>query len=122
MEKGVEQSGLRVLCKIPRREGKGGEEKGAGEGEEKGAKEQEDNGVDERVFGKDSVVERVLGEEVRRGVVRIVEWMEAEPTAVLESGAVVCAVHHGGANSFLESVRWVPGTNCRSCSIKRGPC
>ncbi|AEO66510.1 glycosyltransferase family 1 protein [Thermothielavioides terrestris NRRL 8126] len=53
---------------------------------------------------RDSVVERVLGEEVRRGVVRIVEWMEAEPTAVLESGAVVCAVHHGGANSFLESV------------------
>jgi len=36
--------------------------------------------------------------------VRVVEWVEAEPSAVLETGAVGCAVHHGGANSFLESV------------------
>jgi hydrogenase maturation factor len=49
-------------------------------------------------------VERVLGEEVKAGVVRVVDWLEAEPMAVLESGVVVCAVHHGGANSFLEAV------------------
>ncbi|KAH6632190.1 hypothetical protein F5144DRAFT_593001 [Chaetomium tenue] len=47
---------------------------------------------------------RVLGEEVRAGVVKVVDWLEAEPMAVLESGVVVCAVHHGGANSFLEAV------------------
>ncbi|KAK3294448.1 uncharacterized protein B0H64DRAFT_418347 [Chaetomium fimeti] len=40
----------------------------------------------------------------RDGVVRIVDWLEAEPMAVLETGVVVCAVHHGGANSFLEAV------------------
>ncbi|KAK4149016.1 hypothetical protein C8A00DRAFT_47293 [Chaetomidium leptoderma] len=54
--------------------------------------------------GSAVIVERVLGEEVRKGVVKVVEWLEAEPTAVLAAGTVVCAVHHGGANSFLESV------------------
>jgi hypothetical protein len=57
------------------------------------------------VLGSGSVVERVLGEEMKNGVVKIVEWVQAEPMAVLESGSVVCAVHHGGANSFLEAVR-----------------
>ncbi|KAH6856223.1 glycosyltransferase family 1 protein [Chaetomium sp. MPI-CAGE-AT-0009] len=58
----------------------------------------------EGVFGPGGVVERVLGEEVRSGVVKVVDWLEAEPMAVLETGVVVCAVHHGGANSFLEAV------------------
>jgi UDP:flavonoid glycosyltransferase YjiC (YdhE family) len=57
------------------------------------------------VFGSGGVVERVLGEEVRTGVVKVVEWIEAEPSAVLEAGSVACAVHHGGANSFLEAVQ-----------------
>jgi hypothetical protein len=46
-----------------------------------------------------------LGDDIASGRVRIVDWFEAEPMAVLESGTVVCAVHHGGANSFLETVR-----------------
>ncbi|KAK0620512.1 hypothetical protein B0T14DRAFT_546357 [Immersiella caudata] len=47
----------------------------------------------------------VLGERMMlSGRVKVVEWFEAEPTAVLEGGRVVCAVHHGGANSFLETV------------------
>jgi hypothetical protein len=50
----------------------------------------------------------VLGDEMMEsGRVKVVEWFEAEPTAVLEGGRVVCAVHHGGANSFLETVRYV---------------
>ncbi|KAK0744029.1 hypothetical protein B0T18DRAFT_304913, partial [Schizothecium vesticola] len=36
--------------------------------------------------------------------VKMVEWLDAEPTAVLGTGRVACAVHHGGANSFLEGV------------------
>ncbi|KAK4044180.1 hypothetical protein C8A01DRAFT_31783 [Parachaetomium inaequale] len=82
---------VRVLWKIPRR-GKEveGNEHGGGEGR--------------WVFGSGGVVERVLGEEVRTGVVKVVEWIEAEPSALLEAGSVVCAVHHGGANSFLEAV------------------
>lgn len=72
--------GVRVLWKIPRGSGKEGMDR-TGE-----------------------VVESVLGQEVEKGVVKVVEWVEAEPSAVLETGTVVCAVHHGGANSFLESV------------------
>lgn len=45
-------------------------------------------------------VHDVLGDDIASGRVRIVDWFEAEPMAVLESGTVVCAVHHGGANSF----------------------
>ncbi|KAG7287512.1 hypothetical protein NEMBOFW57_007024 [Staphylotrichum longicolle] len=77
-ERGVE--GVRVLWKIPRRSG------------------------EEKLDGTGEVVESVLGEEVEKGVVKVVEWVDAEPSAVLETGMVVCAVHHGGANSFLESV------------------
>ncbi|KAK3329843.1 glycosyltransferase family 1 protein [Apodospora peruviana] len=36
--------------------------------------------------------------------VRIVEWVAPEPSAVLAHRNVICAVHHGGANSFLEAV------------------
>ncbi|KAK4183479.1 hypothetical protein QBC35DRAFT_542994, partial [Podospora australis] len=49
-------------------------------------------------------VRKILGNEIYQEIVKIVEWIEAEPTAVLESGRVVCAVHHGGANSFMETV------------------
>jgi hypothetical protein len=83
-ERGVK--GVKVLWKIPRGSSEGGEGNGA-------------------AWGPGSVVERVLGEEMKNGVVRVVEWVQAEPMAVLESGSVVCAVHHGGANSFLEAVR-----------------
>ncbi|KAK0715076.1 glycosyltransferase family 1 protein [Lasiosphaeris hirsuta] len=49
-------------------------------------------------------VHDILGKEMEKERVLIVEWIEAEPTAVLEAGTVVCTVHHGGSNSFLESV------------------
>ncbi|KAF4591727.1 glycosyltransferase family 1 [Ophiocordyceps camponoti-floridani] len=34
----------------------------------------------------------------------VIDWLEAEPLSILSSGHVVCAVHHGGANSFYEAV------------------
>ncbi|KAK5663304.1 hypothetical protein OQA88_3732 [Cercophora sp. LCS_1] len=46
----------------------------------------------------------ILGQEIRTGSVRIVGWLVPEPISVLESGNIVCAVHHGGANSFYEAV------------------
>ncbi|KAK3688204.1 hypothetical protein B0T22DRAFT_425746 [Podospora appendiculata] len=51
-----------------------------------------------------SAVHKILGQEMKAGTVRVVDWIEAEPTAVLDTGRVVCVVHHGGANSFLETV------------------
>ncbi|KAM7183006.1 hypothetical protein V8F20_012772 [Naviculisporaceae sp. PSN 640] len=49
------------------------------------------------------VSKRVLGKDMDCDRIRIVDWIEAEPTAVLDSGGIVCAVHHGGATSFLET-------------------
>ncbi|KAK1749816.1 hypothetical protein QBC47DRAFT_439886 [Echria macrotheca] len=56
------------------------------------------------VEGPGSRVGEILGEEMKSGRVKIVEWIDAEPLAVLERDTVICAVHHGGANSFLEAV------------------
>lgn len=50
-------------------------------------------------------IRSVLGQEIEDGHVRIVKWIEAEPIAVLAEKTIVCAVHHGGANSFLETIR-----------------
>ncbi|KAL1968551.1 hypothetical protein VTN77DRAFT_1761 [Rasamsonia byssochlamydoides] len=38
------------------------------------------------------------------GRVRIQPWLSADPASMLESGHVICYVHHGGANSFGESI------------------
>ncbi|KAG6379763.1 hypothetical protein JVT61DRAFT_10300 [Boletus reticuloceps] len=34
----------------------------------------------------------------------LVAWLDAEPISILQHANVVCAVHHGGANSFYEGV------------------
>ncbi|KAM0326253.1 hypothetical protein ACHAQA_006850 [Verticillium albo-atrum] len=47
-------------------------------------------------------IEEVLGGLAER--VRVVDWLDAEPISILESGKVVCSVHHGGANSYFEAV------------------
>ncbi|KAH8894288.1 glycosyltransferase family 1 protein [Thozetella sp. PMI_491] len=44
----------------------------------------------------------IIGRELDAGIVRVVSWIKPEPTALFEKGTIVCAVHHGGANSFLE--------------------
>ncbi|KAJ4172088.1 hypothetical protein NW754_007686 [Fusarium falciforme] len=46
----------------------------------------------------------ILGQDIVKGKVRIVDWVVAEPISILQTGNVVCAVHHGGANSFNEAV------------------
>ncbi|KAL5340196.1 diacylglycerol acyltransferase-domain-containing protein [Aspergillus crustosus] len=37
--------------------------------------------------------------------VRIKSWFEVEPLAMLETGQIVCSVHHGGANSWYEAIQ-----------------
>jgi hypothetical protein len=51
-----------------------------------------------------SKMHKILNHWVDEGWVRIVDWLEPEPIAVLESGHAACIVHHGGANSFNEAV------------------
>ncbi|KAK4140284.1 uncharacterized protein C8A04DRAFT_40002 [Dichotomopilus funicola] len=46
----------------------------------------------------------VLRPEMENGRVKVTDWVDAEPKAVLESGGVVCSVNHGGANSFYEAL------------------
>jgi hypothetical protein len=56
--------------------------------------------------GKESL-NSILGEEIKDGRVRIEAWLKPDPVAILRSGHVVCAVHHGGANSYFESTWYV---------------
>lgn len=46
-----------------------------------------------------------IADEIANGRVRILEWLAVDPLSVLESGGIVCAVHHGGSNSFHEALR-----------------
>lgn len=38
---------------------------------------------------------------------RTVTWLPMEPSCLLQSGHVKCVVHHGGANSYHEAIRFV---------------
>ncbi|PNY25518.1 Uncharacterized protein TCAP_04541 [Tolypocladium capitatum] len=49
-------------------------------------------------------IHEILGNEIDADLVRIVDWVLTEPITILESGNVVCSVHHGGANSYNEAV------------------
>jgi hypothetical protein len=44
--------------------------------------------------------------EIQTGRVKITEWMSVDPLAVLQSGHIICSVHHGGSNSFHEALRY----------------
>ncbi|PHH85599.1 hypothetical protein CDD83_194 [Cordyceps sp. RAO-2017] len=52
----------------------------------------------------ESPVFEVLGRQIGKDRVRIVDWLPVEPISILQSGHVACAVHHGGANSYNESI------------------
>ncbi|KAL9063668.1 MAG: hypothetical protein Q9161_009346 [Pseudevernia consocians] len=47
----------------------------------------------------------ILGAELEGdGRVKVRSWLETDPVSLLQSGHVICSVHHGGANSFYEAV------------------
>ncbi|KAL4899849.1 hypothetical protein BDW74DRAFT_106774 [Aspergillus multicolor] len=46
-----------------------------------------------------------LAELMESDTVRIRSWFEVEPLAMLETGQIVCSVHHGGANSWYEAIQ-----------------
>ncbi|KAI5459311.1 glycosyltransferase family 1 protein [Mariannaea sp. PMI_226] len=51
-----------------------------------------------------SKVYDVLGSEMLADRIRISGWIGSEPVSILQSGHVVCSVHHGGANSYNEAI------------------
>ena len=57
----------------------------------------------------DECLGQILSRELNEGRVRIVNWLVADPLAILQSGHVVCSVHHGGANSYYEATAYVFG-------------
>ncbi|KAK8043074.1 hypothetical protein PG994_013557 [Apiospora phragmitis] len=72
------------------------------------AKDDDKSRSREKVVGEDlqkgSRIHGVLEEEIDADRVRIVPWLHPEPSAILAEPNVICSVHHGGANSFLEAV------------------
>lgn len=47
----------------------------------------------------------ILGAELELDErVKIRNWLETDPVTLMQSGHVICSVHHGGANSFYEAL------------------
>ncbi|KAH8684259.1 putative UDP-glucoronosyl and UDP-glucosyl transferase [Tricladium varicosporioides] len=42
--------------------------------------------------------------EISADKVRVLEWISVSPLSILNTGNIVCSVHHGGSNSFHEAV------------------
>ncbi|KAK6066196.1 UDP-glucoronosyl and UDP-glucosyl transferase [Seiridium cupressi] len=53
--------------------------------------------------GTGSKIHDVLGQEIDNDLVRIVDWLQEQPSAILQSGHIACSIHHGGANSYNEA-------------------
>lgn len=54
--------------------------------------------------GEWKAVRGALSEKIEADRVRITSWVEADPCSILQSGHIVCSVHHGGANSHHEAL------------------
>jgi hypothetical protein len=54
--------------------------------------------------GPGSKVYRALQDLLEADRIRILDWVKPEPSAVLQTGTVVCSINHGGANSFHDAV------------------
>ena len=61
-----------------------------------------------KLSGKDRfehLIEELLASPGDRERFRIVDWIHADPSAVMNHPNVVVYVHHGGANSYYEAAR-----------------
>ncbi|KAL7948055.1 glycosyltransferase family 1 protein [Trichoderma barbatum] len=56
------------------------------------------------VYEPTCTIAQILRHEFAHDRVRVVDWIQAEPTSILRTGHVICSVHHGGANSFNEAI------------------
>ena len=52
-------------------------------------------------------ISQTLAKELSSDRVRITSWLKADPPAILQSQSIVCSVHHGGANSYFEAIKYV---------------
>lgn len=56
------------------------------------------------IYAPECILAHVLGKEFAYDRVRVVDWIQPEPLSILQTGDVICSVHHGGAGSFNEAV------------------
>jgi hypothetical protein len=52
----------------------------------------------------DEIIHGLLAAELASDQVRIVNWLKADPVSILESGHIVCSVHHGDSNTYREAI------------------
>lgn len=45
-----------------------------------------------------------IRENIDSGQVKIMDWLP-DPISILQSGNILCMVHHGGSNSFHEAIQ-----------------
>jgi hypothetical protein len=69
----------------------------------KTASSKSDGGFHGEGFEEESL--DAIATELAAGRIKVQEWLSVDPLAVLQSGHVVCSVHHGGSNSFHEALR-----------------
>lgn len=62
--------------------------------------------IRERLQTKNGAFE-VIAKELTNGRVRIEDWLPTDPIAILETGHIICMIHHGGSNSYHEAIRCV---------------
>ena len=61
-----------------------------------------------KLSGKDkfeNLIEELLTHPKDRERFKIVDWIHADPSAVMNHQNVVASIHHGGANSYYEAAR-----------------
>ena len=61
-----------------------------------------------KLSGRDrfeSVLEELLANPKDQERFRIVDWIHADPAAVMNHPNVIVSIHHGGANSYYEAAR-----------------
>lgn len=49
-------------------------------------------------------INKILGDELAKDRIRIVDWLKADPASILATNHICCFVNHGGANVFFEGV------------------
>ncbi|PQK12206.1 hypothetical protein BB8028_0003g08230 [Beauveria bassiana] len=54
--------------------------------------------------GPKSKIRAAFDDKMDSDRVRIVDWLDSPPLAVLQGGNIACSVHHGGASSYNEAI------------------
>jgi len=54
--------------------------------------------------GKDAKAREILSKYRENGTVKIIDWLQADPLSILQTGHIKCYVHSGGPTSYYEAI------------------